>query len=183
MTDNKLVPDFRTNPVARAELVQTISEDADLMFSDESPEVLKAVKMLMLLDKKYSYGECAEFFGIERMTMWRWRKDWEANGALVRAREIYLLPLRDELVSSNRQLLIEYPKMIERIKRIVLHSRSDKTSLEAFVYINEFIIKPMAEAIPETGSAEAAYASKPADLTPTIIQMPKKLRRQVDGDD
>jgi hypothetical protein len=156
----------------RLELAEFAAKTAD-------PDVIKAGQYLVMKDQKVTGKQIAAWFGwSSRSTLYVYLQEWELSGALEKARELLLIPKSEEIKAAYSRVLNSWPQVVERQLKTAIHARSDKTALEAANWLKSAIVDPELALKEDPGSAEQAYANKPASETPMVVTLPNNLLKK-----
>jgi|GEM_PF-1761288 len=143
----------------------------------KDPVVLKAAQFLVMRDARYTMEQIANEWKCDRKTVYNNIAKWRKEGQMEEAEKLYAVPKIEEISGALSDFMNSVPEMIERVKQIVLHSKSDKTALEAFAWAYANLIKPTTDAQMKAGAPESTYAKRPTDLNPTKIVVPDFIRK------
>lgn len=154
----------------------------ELMLPEELNDeaVVRAVQYLFLKDEHYTMHDIAAAFGITKPTIYAWVAKWEAEGVMDRARYFWLFPKIQEIYAIRRRVLDSWGEVMARVLRTAISGRSDKTSLEAAMWLKDAFIDPALEASQDS-FAEAAWAGKEGDFQPDVITIPGFLKKKLDA--
>lgn len=151
----------------------------EIMVDREHDEpIVQAAKYLMMKDRKYTMEKIATAFGYaSRSGMYDLVRSWETDGILDKARKEMLLPRVEEIRAAIAQTLDHWPAVIERVRRVAIHG-SDYNVIIAADWLWKNVVQPELAKKEEPGSAEAAWANKDTEFSPTVITMPSFLKKK-----
>ena len=141
-----------------------------IIIPDEDDATMYAFNYLVKKLQKQTDEEIAAAFGYSRQSLANHRAQWEAVGALRRARELMIAPVVEDNEMAYLRAAMEMPALIERIIQIAKTSQYERVALEAVMFLEARIVNRVMEQKAEPGAAESAYADKPGDYDPTVIR-------------
>ena len=141
-----------------------------IIIPDEDDATMYAFNYLVKKLQKHTEDEIAADFGCTRQTLANRRAQWEAVGAIRRARELLIAPVVEDNEMAYLRAAMEMPALIERVITIAKTSQYERVALEAVMFLEARIVNRVMEQKAEPGAAESAYADKPGDYDPTVIR-------------
>jgi transposase-like protein len=144
----------------------------ELLYDDE---LIAAVQYLALKREKIANRDIAAAFSIAEVTLYTWLRRWKENGVLDRARRYALARDLEEIENVKMQIARAWPEVVDRVLRIAIYSRSDKTALEAAAFIKANYIDPISDENRHS-SSESDWATRPGDFLPNVVEMPSFLK-------
>ena len=141
-----------------------------IIIPDEDDATMYAFNYLVKKLQKQTEDEIAAAFGYSRQSLANHRAQWEATGALRRARELMIGPVVEDNEMAYLRAAMEMPALIERIIQIAKTSQYERVALEAVMFLEARIVNRVMDQKTEPGAAESAYADKPGDYDPTVIR-------------
>lgn len=104
----------------------------------------KQLKCIELLVKSDNISKVSKELGINRSTIYEWKKNKEFNAEM----DKYVNDLKNGI---NKSLLSKAVPIVDKLIKIALESESDKTSLDACIYaINRLIGTPSSKNLDDT---------------------------------
>lgn len=153
-----------------------ITPDINIPIGEEL-DVQNAFVYLTLKSHDWKEDEIAEYLHMGRTWLYENRKRWKTNGSLETAAKLLIEPMLEATEATNRMALSERHNLVKRVIEIAKgeHGASARTSLEAWLALEEYIYKPMQDLKENPGASELSYAKKAAALKPTNIERPQFL--------
>jgi K+ transporter len=143
-------------------------------------DVITAFKYYAMVDRKWSVQRIANALGWNaRSTVYYNLQRWNKNGALEKARELYYIPMVEDIKAAQREIIAAWPEVLMRQLHNALHSDSDFTALQITDWLKRNVIDVEVIGQSPAGAAEAAWAKKTGDFSPTEI--PFVSRTKLDG--
>jgi len=116
-----------------------------------------------------------------RQNVYNYLKRWRSNGAFQIAEEVVFLPTIVQSAVASQAVVQSWPLIVNRIIEVAVNGRSDKTAVEAAIFL-QGINDKIVEGVSDAGAPEQAYAARAPDLSPDIITLPKSsVRDMVDA--
>lgn len=95
--------------------------------------------------------------GIDRITLWRWVSKWKAKGLIQKCRATFALAVFDEVIVTNRRVVMSWPTVAEEMLRISLEANSEYTRFQTGSWLYEHIVEPTMKEVEEPGHEAADY--------------------------
>ena len=113
---------------------------------------------------KMSKEDIADYFEIDYRTLDKWIMKWTKSGLINRCRRIISIPMAEEVRVAEQLVMQDWPKILERQRKIALHSKSDKVSNDTTNWLFLNIIKPKMEEQEDAGLNELEYIKSQAEV-------------------
>jgi hypothetical protein len=156
-------------------------DEIDVGIDTTDEEVIAAAKYLYMKEqRRMTLQQIAEIFKYKhRNSMYKLLAQWEDSGALEKARIYANKPRAEEIQAVYAEVLDQWPNIIRSIVRVAQHSRSDLGKLQAAIFLNHEIVKPLLAKKEDAGTAESDYASRAGTIDPNQITIPPSLASRV----
>lgn len=124
----------------------------------DDPDFLVCMDYLKHVEFDRKTGqEFADMKQIDRMTLWRWVSKWKASGLIQKCRATFALAVFDDVIVTNRRIVLDWPDIAEEMVRISKHARSEHTRFLTGSWLYEHIVEPAMAEVEEPGHAAASY--------------------------
>lgn len=101
--------------------------------------------------------DIATHFEVDYTTLRRWVIEWDKTHLLQKCRMVLMVPIVEDITATNLRALTEWGEIFDRQLQTAKSGKSDKTSLEAAMWLYDAFVHPALEERENPGAAELAY--------------------------
>jgi len=132
-------------------------------------EVIKAGRFLLLRWSGMELQEVAGVFGVDRQTLYRWRKEWETSGRLAQAGRLLLSIHADSIQAKYAEVVEQWPAVVNVLMKLALGAKSEFVRLKAIESLHGMIVLPTMDETEIPGHDEMQHARGRWEEDPTVL--------------